>query len=315
MLPFSVLLTAQLLVWYLAGATIPGRPEARFEAYARAYAGCGVHPTTDYRRSYARLYEAIACQSRHNDDIWLKHFESRPQDIVGRTVRLEALEKDRHLNVVHDITCGMAYLDGKAFNANKVWAFRTCGPFDTKEQLAESEVFSLKANEAAFAIVENVTERVIGVIHLTHDDPKNLNIQIEMPILKPNSEESPQQMEACFLLMDRLFAFGYRRIQVSLDSQDMNNKKLALRLGFTQEGFFPKHMIVKDANRDTWVYGMINSDWQKGARSVLFKKLHGATMQKADAANNIAEGERETQQNFLKAKKKLEAEEEQKKKA
>jgi hypothetical protein len=60
---------------------------------------------------------------------------------------------------------------------------------------------------------------------------------------------------------------------------------------------------------------MINSDWQKGARSALFKKLHGATMQKADAANNIAEGEKETQQKFLKAKKNLEAEDEQKKKA
>jgi RimJ/RimL family protein N-acetyltransferase len=291
------------LVVYTAGATIPGRPEARFEAYARAYAGCGVHPTTEYRRSYARLYEAMACQSRHNDDIF------------GRTVRLEALEKERHLQVVHDITCGLAYLDGKAFDANKVWAFRTCGPFNTPEQLAQSEVFQLQANEAAFAIVENLTERVIGVIHLTNDDPKNLSIQIEMPIIKPSSEESQEQMEACFLLMDRLFAFGYRRIQVSLDSQDTNNKNLALRLGFTQEGYFPKHMIVKNANRDSWVYGMINSDWQKGARSALFKKLHGATMQKADSINNAKEGELEQQQIFLKEKKKLEAAQAQKKNA
>jgi hypothetical protein len=156
---------------------------------------------------------------------------------------------------------------------------------------------------------------VIGVIHLTNDDPKNLSIQIEMPIIKPSSEESQEQMEACFLIMDRLFAFGYRRIQVSLDSQDTNNKNLALRLGFTQEGYFPKHMIVKNANRDSWVYGMINSDWQKGARSALFKKLHGATMQKADSINNAKEGELEQQQIFLKEKKKLEAAQAQKKNA
>lgn len=216
---------------------------------------------------------------------------------------MEALETARHLETVHDITCGLAYLDGKAFDANKVWGFRSCGPFDTKEELAKSQVFQRQENEAAFAIVQNMTERVIGVIILTHDDPKNLSIQMESPIIKPSCEESQEQIEACFLLMDRLFAHGYRRVQISVDSQDFNSKRLALRLGFTQEGFFPKHMIVKDANRDSWVYGMINSDWTKGARAALYKKLHGSKMQKIDASNNAKEGELEHQQKVLKERK------------
>lgn len=290
----------------LAGATLSGRPEARFEAYARAYAGCGKYTSTDYRRSYARLYEANACKTLATDDKWNQHFESRPQDIVGRTVRLEALEEE-HVQIVHDITCGQVWNDSKPFDPNKLWAFRSCGPFETSDDLFESEVFQRQADEAAFAIVENVTESVIGVIILVKDDPKNLTIQMEPPIVKPSCEDSEEQMEACFLVMDRLFAHGYRRIQISVDAQDMASKQLARRLGFTQEGFFPKNMIVKDANRDSWVYGMINTDWNKGARAALFKKLHGAKMQRIDAANNVKEAELETQNTFLKEQKELEA--------
>ena len=297
---FDLTITVSIHSHCLAGATISGRPEARFEAYARAYAGCGVHTSTEYRRSYARLYESIACKSQQTDDKWNKHFESRPQDIVGRTVRLEALETEEHVDIVHDITCGAVSLDSKSFDPNKLWAFRSCGPFESADDLAKSEIFARQMNEAAFAIVDNVTESVVGVIILTNDDPKNLTIQLEPPIMKPSCEESEEQMEACFLLMDRLFAHGYRRIQMSVDAQDFASKKLALRLGFTQEGFFPKNMIVKESNRDSWVYGMINTDWKKGARAALFKKLHGTKMQRADAANNVKESELEMQENFLK---------------
>lgn len=211
------------------------------------------------------------------------------------------------MEIVHDITCGDAYLDSKAFDPNKLWAFRSCGPFETADELAKSEVFQRQVNEAAFAIVDNVIESVVGVIILVNDDPKNLSIQLEPPIMKPSCEESQQQLEACFLIMDRLFAHGYRRIQMSVDAQDMSSKQLARRLGFTQEGFLPKNMIVKDANRDSWVYGMINTDWNKGARAALFKKLHGAKMQRVDAANNVKEGELETQQEFLKDQKEKDA--------
>lgn len=247
----------------------------------------------------------MACKSLAADDKWTKHFESRPQDIVGRMVRLEALDEE-HVQIVYDITCGQVFGGSKAFDPNKLWAFRSCGPFDNADELFESEIFQRQVDEAAFCIVENVTESVVGVIILVKDDPKNLTIQMEPPIVKPACEETPEQLEACFLLLDRLFAHGYRRVQMSVDAQDFASKKLARTLGFTQEGFFPKNMIVKDANRDSWVYGMINTDWNKRARADLFRKLHGAKMQRADAANNVKEGELEVQQNYLKEQKEAE---------
>ena len=281
------------------GGTISGRPEARFEAYARAYAGCGTRTTTAYRRSYGRMYESVACKNHDTEEKYSSLFLSRPADLIGRTVRLEALEADRHLNVMYNITSGEANLEDKSYDPNEIWGFLDFGPFSSPEELRKSPVFQRQSDEAAFAMVETVTDRVVGVVIISKDDPKNLNVQLELPIVKPSADGTVEQIEACFLLLDRLFALGYRRVQLTCDTQDAAGKKLAGRLGFTQEGMIPKHMVVKEANRDSNIYGMLNSDWDKGARAFLFKKLHGAAMLKVDAANNAKEGELEEQERVL----------------
>jgi len=151
--------------------------------------------------------------------------------------------------------------------------------------MKNSWVFNRKPNEAGFCIIDNLTDRLIGAVYLVNDAPENLSIQLEPPIVKPTAEASLQEIEACFLLMDRLFALGYRRIQMAIDSQDSRRKKIPARLAFTQEGMILKHMIVKEANRDSNIYGVLNSDWEKGARDFMFKKIHGEKMQTLDNRN------------------------------
>lgn len=229
------------------------------------------------------MLESLAGKTHESDDRFKSLFETRPNDIIGRTCRLEPLEADRHLNTFWEITSGNPYKEHKAYNPDEVWGFLGCGPFKNPQQCLASEVFQLERNQAAFAIVEFITDRLLGVVYLTNDDPKNLNIQMELPIVQPSTDVTVEQMEACFLLMDKLFAHGYRRVQMCVDTQDIRGKRLPMRLGFTQEGEIPKHMIVKEANRDSFIFGMLNSDWDQGARALLFKKLHGAAAQKADA--------------------------------
>lgn len=267
-----------------SGPILGGRPSHRFEAYARAFAGCGNRTSLTYRWSHSRMYESMAGQSHESDEKFKKLFQNHPNAVIGRTCRLEPLDADRHLNDLWEITSGNAYKEHKGYNPDEVWGFLNCGPFEKLQSMLESEVFQLERNQSAFAIVEMITDRLVGVIHLTKDDPKNLNVQMELPILKPTSDGSLEQMEACFVLIDRLFAHGYRRVQMCVDTQDVRGKRLPGRLGFTQEGQIPKHMIVKDSNRDSIIYGMLNSDWDKGARAFLFKKLHGDKAQKTDAA-------------------------------
>eukprot|EP00554_Chaetoceros_debilis_P007007 CAMPEP_0194075286 /NCGR_PEP_ID=MMETSP0149-20130528/2326_1 /TAXON_ID=122233 /ORGANISM="Chaetoceros debilis, Strain MM31A-1" /LENGTH=485 /DNA_ID=CAMNT_0038755723 /DNA_START=45 /DNA_END=1502 /DNA_ORIENTATION=- len=287
------------------GPAITGEPEARYEAYARAYAGCGTHTSASYRRSYARMYEAVACVGHANEAKYRNDWLERPQDIVGRNVRLEALDADRHLKEFFAMTCGDVYRQDKSFDPHEIWAFWPEGPFKSPDDMRKSFVFHRNMDEAGFAIVEALTDNIIGVIFLTNDNPQNLSISLEMPILKPSSEGTAESIEACFLLLDRLFAMGYRRIQLSIDSMDISGKKLCGRIGLTQEGFIPKERIVKESNRDSIIYGMLNSDWDKGARSFLFKKLHGDKATQTDAANETKEDELDKQQEGL-AKKRAE---------
>ena len=303
------------------GSVMSGRPEARFEAYGRSYAGCG--PTNcmnaSYKRSYARLYESLACESHKTDDKYVKLYETQPDIIIGVNVRLEALNAREHLGQVYDATNGEIYYDKKSYNPYEIWGYLNVGPFQTPQEMYNSSIFTFDSNKqrntASFCIKQNVTDRIIGIVTLSNDDPSNLSIQLDPPILNPhysinakNSTGSKEQLEACYLLMDRLFAYGYRRISYCIDSKDRNNSKLADRLGFTYEGTLLKHMIIKESSRDSNIYGMLNSDWDAGARQVLYKKLYGVAAMKRDIAMNKKEEELDIQNQYLEKQKQEENE-------
>jgi len=284
------------------GPDIPGYPDARLEAYSRAYAGCGTRTSTNYRRSYARMYEAVACQNEGSMKLYDKLFLENPGDIIGRTVRLEPLTVEDHAEDLHKVTCGEGVDEAKLkpFNPKVVWGFLDCGPFPNSSELAKSRIFRRRANEAAFAIVNSDSNRVVGLIILTNDDPLNLSIELEAPIVNPDFKESVQEYEAIFLVLDRLFAYGYRRVQMTLDAKDHDRKRLPIRLGFMQEGMLPRHRIVKDASRDSNIYALLNNDWSKGgARKLLFQKIHGAKALAADGWNEVQESEFEMWQTHL----------------
>ena len=280
------------------GAILGGLPEARFESYARAYAGCGDRTALHYRWSYARMYENLCGRSHESEARYGKLWKERGSDVIGAKVRLEVLES-RHAKEFFEITNGDAYGADKKYDPEEVWGFLEYGPFKSEKALLESGVFKPNRDQAGFAIVDMITDRLLGVVHLVNDDPKNLNVQLDLPIVKPSSEGTPEVMEACFLLLDRLFAYGYRRVQITIDTQDVRAKRLPRSLGFTQEGQIPKHRIIKEANRDSIIYGMLNNDWDGGARGVLYKKLYGEAMFKADKANRSKEEKAEEEERKL----------------
>jgi len=64
-------------------------------------------------------------------------------------------------------------------------------------------------------------------------------------------------------------------------------------MGFTQEALLIKHRIIKASSRDSVVYGMLNSDWDKGARSLVFGKLHGKSALKVETQKEKGESQLE----------------------
>ena len=60
---------------------------------------------------------------------------------------------------------------------------------------------------------------------------------------------------------------NYRRYEWKCDALNMPSRRAALRLGFTYEGLFRQHMIVKRRNRDTAWYSMLDSEWPARKRA------------------------------------------------
>jgi RimJ/RimL family protein N-acetyltransferase len=81
---------------------------------------------------------------------------------------------------------------------------------------------------------------------------------------------------------------GYRRYEWKCNALNEPSRRAALRLGFTFEGIFRQHMIIKGKNRDTAWFSMLDSDWP--ARKSEFERW-------LDESNFDAEGNQLTRLN------------------
>jgi hypothetical protein len=64
-----------------------------------------------------------------------------------------------------------------------------------------------------------------------------------------------------YLMMQRVFALGYRRYEWKCDSLNAPSRAAAQRLGFSYEGIFRQATMYKGRNRDTAWYAMIDREW------------------------------------------------------
>lgn len=229
-------------------------------------------------------------------------------DLIGKHIRLEPTQSSRHVNELYETLSGEPTLDHKSYDPNEVWGFQPEGPFKDVEEMKSSYIFNHNSNECSFVVIHNITDKVMGFIMMTNDNPNHLTIQLEPPVMSPNKEGTIHQMECCYILIDRIFALGYRRIQISIDTQDYEKRKLCIRLGFTLEGVYYKHCIIKDSSRDSMIYSILNNDWKitdtKNARASLFSKIYGPTAYQADIANIRYELECDEKQSSLVEQKK-----------
>jgi RimJ/RimL family protein N-acetyltransferase len=60
---------------------------------------------------------------------------------------------------------------------------------------------------------------------------------------------------------------GYRRYEWKCNALNEPSRRAALRLGFSFEGIFRQHQIVKGRNRDTAWFSMLDSEWPERKRA------------------------------------------------
>jgi hypothetical protein len=63
------------------------------------------------------------------------------------------------------------------------------------------------------------------------------------------------------MLSEAFDVLKFRRVEWKCDALNARSRAAALRLGFSFEGIFRQHYIIKGRNRDTAWFAMLDRDW------------------------------------------------------
>lgn len=182
------------------------------------------------------------------------HAAKRPSAITleGRFGAVERLSSQRHAPDLWDAVR----------SHNEIWAYLPYGPFSGFDALAawlgERECLQ---DPFYFAITDK-KGRAIGLASLIEMRPAMRVIEVGHIVYGAPLQRTHLATEAQYLLSRYVFEeLGYRRYEWKCDALNAASRRAALRFGFTFEGVFRSHMIVKGRNRDTAWFSMLDTEW------------------------------------------------------
>lgn len=113
-----------------------------------------------------------------------------------------------------------------------------------------------------FTVIDKATGKAVGRQALMRIDASHGVAEIGNIYWGPDMARSAKATEALYLFMRHLFeGLGYRRFEWKCDNANEPSKTAAKRFGFTYEGLFRQHLIVKGKNRDTAWFSVIDTEW------------------------------------------------------
>jgi len=113
-----------------------------------------------------------------------------------------------------------------------------------------------------FAVIDRATGRAEGRQALMRIDPAHGVIEIGHILWGPAIARTRVATEALYLSAAYVFdTLGYRRFEWKCNARNLPSKRAAQRFGFTFEGIFRQHMVVKGRNRDTAWFSITDAEW------------------------------------------------------
>lgn len=179
------------------------------------------------------------------------------RELQGRFVTLEPLEPSRHAEplwrAAHDRT----------LEATRMWTYMPYGPFASVAEMGSwMEVLAASTDPMFFAVVAGAEPAPVGMASYLNADTVMRHIELGHIWYSPRAQRSEANTETAFLMLREAFdELGYRRVEWKCDALNARSRAAALRLGFTFEGVFRQHMIVKGRNRDTAWFSVTDAEW------------------------------------------------------
>lgn len=178
-----------------------------------------------------------------------------PQKVsqAGIHCRLEPLSLD-HARSLHQ--------ENKRDKDGINWTYLAYGPFEEIGCYERwvSEMVS-KNDPQFYSIFPKSVNRPLGVISLMRMSPKDGTIEVGHIHYSNNLKGTTAATEAIFLLANKVFELGFRRLEWKCDSLNAPSQRAAKRFGFTHEGTFRNSTVYKNRSRDTAWFSITDSEW------------------------------------------------------
>jgi RimJ/RimL family protein N-acetyltransferase len=218
----------------------------------------------------------LVVTSRHNietDEIGVKvdvtPAKPPPRVVLdGRVVSVVPLDAVAHAETLYEGSRG-AQNEG-------LWRYLFEGPFATRAAFdAHLRERASSEDPLFFAIIEkssgDALGSAVGYASYMRIEPAHRVIEVGSILFTPRLQRTVGATEAMYLMARHVFEdLGYRRYEWKRNALNAPSRRAALRLGFTFEGIFRQHMIIKGRNRDTAWFSMLDSEWPK--RKAVFER-------------------------------------------
>lgn len=175
--------------------------------------------------------------------------------IEGRYVRLEPLTAENHGEGLYAASIGP--------EADERFRWLSEYPPKSREEFQRwLEKAEASTDPLFFVVVDQASGEVLGRLTFMNNHAANGDVELGNIYWGPKLMRSRGATEAVYLVARHVFdRMGYRRLTWKCNNANDPSKRAAMRFGFTFEGVFRQHMIVKGLNRDTAWFSIIDSEW------------------------------------------------------
>jgi len=212
-----------------------------------------------------------------------------PATLRGHHVTLEPLDATSHTGALWQAVRGH----------DELWAWLADGPFATEADLRQSIKQKQESPAAVFLALIPTQPRIpegagafmplkegenarpsgpatscaasaAGYASYMRIEPAQGVVEVGNILMSPPLQRTTAATEAMYLMARHIFEdLGYRRYEWKCNALNEPSRRAALRYGFTFEGIFRQHMVIKDQNRDTAWFSMLDHEWP--ARKAAFE--------------------------------------------
>ncbi len=149
--------------------------------------------------------------------------------------------------------------------AARLWTYLAYGPFADAAEMGGWLEGCARSDDPLFLTVVADASGPVGVVSFLNVDTVHRHLELGHIWYAPAAQRTEANTESVALMLREAFELGHRRVEWKCDALNERSRAAALRLGFTFEGVFRNHMVVKGRNRDSAWFSMTAEEWPAAA--------------------------------------------------